>query len=98
MAEPAVNLVRDLMREVVRAAQVCGAPDLKESFIDAMIESTRQMPPYSPSMRLDYDFHRPMEIEYLYRRPISMARAAGCEMAKMEMLEQALSTIEAAKL
>lgn len=98
VAEPAVNLVRDLMREVVRAAQVCGAPDLKESFIDAMIESTRQMPPYSPSMRLDYDFHRPMEIEYLYRRPISIARAAGCEMAKMEMLEQALSTIEAAKL
>lgn len=98
VAEPAVNLVCDLMREVVRAAQVCGAPDLKESFIDAMIESTRQMPPYSPSMRLDYDFHRPMEIEYLYRRPISMARAAGCEMAKMEMLEQALSTIEAAKL
>lgn len=98
VAEPAVNLVRDLMREVVCAAQVCGAPDLKDSFIDAMIESTRQMPPYSPSMRLDYDFHRPMEIEYLYRRPISMARAAGFEMVKMEMLEQALSTIEEAKL
>lgn len=98
VAEPAVGLVHDLMQEVVGAAHVCGAPDLAESFIDVMIDSTRQMPAYSPSMRLDYDFHRPMEIDFLYRRPIAMARAAGFEMPKMQMLEQALSAIEVQKL
>lgn len=98
VSEPAVGLVRSLMKEVVLAAHACGAPDLEEEFIDAMIDSTLKMPPYSPSMRLDYDFHRPMEIEFLYRRPIAMAKAAGVAMPLMEMLERELSTIEAAKL
>lgn len=98
VSEPAVSLVRSLMGEVVAAAQACGAPGLRHEFIDTMVESTRQMPPYSPSMRLDYDFHRPMEIEFLYRRPIAMAQAAGVDMPMMRMLERQLTAIEEAKL
>lgn len=98
VAEPAVSLVRSLMGEVVAAAYACGAPGLREEFIETMVESTRQMPPYSPSMKLDYDFHRPMEIEFLYRRPIAMAREAGVDMPMMRMLERQLTAIEAAKL
>lgn len=98
VSEPAVQLVRSLMAEVVVAARACGAPGLRDEFIETMVESTRQMPPYSPSMKLDYDFSRPMEIEFLYRRPIAMAREAGVEMPMMSMLERQLSTIEAAKL
>lgn len=48
------------------------------------------MTSYSLSMKLDYDFHRPMEIHYIYSRPIELAREAGYHMPKLEMLEAEL--------
>ena len=45
-------------------------------------------------MKLDFDFKRPMEIEYLYSRPIVLAREAGFEMGKLAMLEQQLRFIQ----
>lgn len=89
------QLVRDLMTEVVEAAQHLGITGLKEDFIDKMIHMTDEMTPYSPSMKLDYDFHRPMEIHYLYTRPIEIARAAGFPMPKLEMLEAELRFLQA---
>ena len=84
------QLIRELMMEVVGAAQHLGITGLKEDFIDKMIHTTDEMTPYSPSMKLDFDFHRPMEIHYLYTRPIEIARAAGFPMPKLEMLEAEL--------
>ena len=84
------QLIRDLMMEVVGAANHLGVSGLDESFVDKMIETTDAMTPYSPSMKLDYDFHRPMEIYYIYTRPIEIARAAGYHMPKLEMLEAEL--------
>jgi 2-dehydropantoate 2-reductase len=46
-------------------------------------------------MRLDYDFHRPMEIYYLYTRPLEIARKAGHPMPKLEMLEAELRFLQA---
>ena len=89
------QLVRDLMTEVVGAAQHLGITGLKEDFIDKMIHMTDEMTPYSPSMKLDYDFRRPMEIHYLYTRPIEIARAAGFPMPKLEMLEAELRFLQA---
>ena len=40
------------------------------------------------------DFHRPMEIEYLYTRPIAEAKKVGFEMPKLAMLEAELKFIE----
>ena len=68
--------------------------DLLESFVDKMIATTDAMTPYSPSMRLDYDFHRRMEIYYLYTRPLEIAREADCPMPKLEMLEAELQFLE----
>ena len=84
------RLIREQMMEVVGAARALGISGVDEAFADKMIETTDVMVPYSPSMRLDYDFHRPMEIDYLYTRPIATARRAGFHMAKLEMLEQEL--------
>ena len=89
------QLIREQMMEVVRTAQHLGVKNLDESFVDKMIETTDVMTPYSPSMRLDYDFHRPMEIYYLYTRPLEIARASGCPMPKLEMLEAELRFLEA---
>ena len=84
------QLIRDQMMEVVGAARHLGVTGLDEAFVDKMIETTDAMTPYSPSMKLDYDFHRPMEIYYLYSRPIEEARKAGFDMPKLAMLEALL--------
>lgn len=87
-------LIRDLMMEVIGAAQHLGVKNIDGSFADQMMNMTRDMVPYSPSMKLDYDFHRPMEIYYLYSRPIEEARTVGFRMPKLEMLEAELKFLE----
>ncbi len=91
------HLIREQMMEVVSTAQHLGVKNLDASFVDKMIETTDAMTPYSPSMRLDYDFHRPMEIYYLYTRPLEIARESGCPMPKLEMLEAELRFLEAVR-
>ncbi|MDP2112640.1 MAG: putative 2-dehydropantoate 2-reductase [Bacteroidota bacterium] len=87
------ELSRELMLEVIHGANACGVP-LKESLAQQMIEMTIKMKPYAPSMKLDYDFGRPMEIEYIYSKPIETARDAGFEMNKVSMLEKQLRFIQ----
>jgi len=84
------QLIYDQMMEVIGAANALGIEAITTEFADKMIEMTDAMVPYSPSMKLDYDFHRPMEIYYLYTRPIEEARKAGFEMPKLSMLEAEL--------
>ena len=84
------KLIREQMLEVIGAAQHLGVKNIDESFADLMIQMTDEMTPYSPSMKLDFDCHRPMEIHYLYTRPIQIAREAGFAMPKLEMLEAEL--------
>jgi len=92
------QLIREQMMEVVNTAQHLGVKNLDTAFVDKMIEMTDAMIPYSPSMRLDYDFHRRMEIYYLYTRPLEIARKAGCPMPKLEMLEAELRFLESEQL
>ncbi len=95
LAHPSTRaLIYEQMLEVVAAAQAVGVQTIGPDFADQMMEMTFKMKPYKPSMRLDYDFHRPMEIDYLYTRGIEEARRAGCPMHKIEMLEQELRFIQ----
>lgn len=87
------KLVIDLMNEVVSAGRTCGAK-ISDSFIEKMIAMTEKMTPYSPSMKLDYDARRPMEIQTMFTNPIAIAKAQGFEMRKTEMLEQQLRFLE----
>lgn len=87
------QLIYDQMMEVIGAARHLGVTGLDKSFADKMIQMTDEMTPYSPSMKLDYDFHRPMEIHYLYTRPIEIAEASGYQMPKLKMLEAELKFI-----
>ena len=88
------QLIYDQMMEVSGAAQALGVSTLTSAFADQMMTTTDRMVPYSPSMKLDFDNGRPMEIEYLYSRPIAEARKAGFEMSKLAMLEAELRFIE----
>lgn len=88
------KLLREMMIEVIEAAQHAGVKNIDTSLADKTIEMTKVMPPYSPSMKLDYDFKRPMEIKYLYSRSIEEAKKNGYDMVKAAMLEKQLLFIE----
>lgn len=87
------KLVRDLMFEVVGAANACGV-QIEEGFVQTMLDSTRMMEPYAPSMKLDFDFKRPLEIGAIYSAPLAEARSKGYDMPKVAMLEQQLQFIQ----
>ena len=87
-------LIRRQMLEVIGAARALGVQNIDESFADRMIQNTLDMVPYSPSMKLDHDFHRPMEIDYLYTRAIAEAHKVGFAMPCLEMLEAQLRFIQ----
>lgn len=94
MQNPASRqLITDLMEETVAGARACGA-NIKDDFVQKMLSNTDNMEPYAPSMRLDYDNHRQMEIRAIYSNPVKMAKAAGVHMHKVEMLEQQLRFIQ----
>ena len=88
------QLIRDQMMEVVGAAKALGVNGVDEAFVEKMIQMTDAMTPYKPSMKIDFDNHRPMEIDYLYSKGIQQAANAGYHMHKLEMLEQELRFLE----
>ncbi|NDV95982.1 putative 2-dehydropantoate 2-reductase [Dysgonomonas sp. 521] len=90
------TLLRDMMLEVIRAANYVGKGrfSIPESYADQMLEMTRQMTPYSPSMKLDFDSCRPLEIDYIYTHPVAEAGKAGYEMSRVSMLEKQLRFIQ----
>ena len=88
------QLIYEQMMEVIEAANALGIHSLDETFAQKMMQMTDDMVPYSPSMRLDFDFHRPMEIEYIYSRPIAEACTVGFDMPRLKMLERELRFID----
>ncbi|MEI7675305.1 MAG: putative 2-dehydropantoate 2-reductase, partial [Bacteroidales bacterium] len=64
-SEATKSLIYELMEEVVKGANACGAP-LQEDVARKMIAMTENMTPYAPSMKIDFDHHRELEIEYIY--------------------------------
>ncbi|MDR1808053.1 MAG: 2-dehydropantoate 2-reductase [Propionibacteriaceae bacterium] len=88
------RLVRALMAEVVEAAAACGVT-IDAGFIDEMAGSVAGMAEYSPSMRLDYLAHRPLEIDALYRNVAAYAKDHGYTMARTEQLADELDYLQA---
>jgi 2-dehydropantoate 2-reductase len=52
------------------------------------------MKPYAPSMKLDFDTRRPLEIQSIYSNPLNIALEKGFLMSKVSMLEKQLMFIE----
>ncbi len=90
--ESSRELIREIIWEVIKAGRACGA-EMKDSYADEMIEMTLNMKPYAPSMKVDFDNNRPLEIEAIYSYPIFQARQHSQPMPKVEMLEQLLKFI-----
>ncbi len=94
VAQPdTMALSRRLMEEVVAGAAALGRT-IPEPFVDKMMDDTRKMASYKPSMKLDYDLGHPMEIEAIYGEPIRQAEAAGAAMPTVRALYQQLKFLE----
>jgi 2-dehydropantoate 2-reductase len=86
-------LVRSLMLEVI-AASVGTGHAVEEAFIDTMFHSTERMVPYAPSMKLDYEARRELELDAIYAAPLRAASAAGVDMARTTALYEQLAFLD----
>ncbi len=89
---PSKELARQIMLEVAAGAN---AQPLKsridaQDFSKKLIAFTEKMNPYRPSMLVDREQGRPMELEAIFATPLRQAKAAGVEMPRIEMLYQLL--------
>ncbi|CAN5775326.1 putative 2-dehydropantoate 2-reductase [soil metagenome] len=94
LADPSARgLVEDLMAEVVAGSVAVGHP-VDPAFVGRMLAYTEQMVPYAPSMKLDADASRPLEVEAIYKAPVRAAATAGCAMPRVEALERQLRFLD----
>jgi 2-dehydropantoate 2-reductase len=87
------SLVEQLMHEVVAGAAKCDRY-IPDSFIQKMLDHTAQMKPYRPSMKIDYDHRRSLEVEAIFGTPLRIARAAGANLPQIDTLYQQLKFLD----
>ncbi len=81
------GLVYELMLEVIAAANAQGLSEpIDPSFADRMIVYTEGMGPYRPSMQIDREEGRPLELESIFFRPLEYGRRKGVEMPRIGTL------------
>ncbi len=81
------QLVRELMLEVIMAANAQGLSEpIDATFADRMISYTEAMGPYRPSMQIDREEGRPLELEAIFFRPLQHGRSRGVAMPRIEAL------------
>ena len=98
MADPAMRArAHGLMREVQSAASACTGRAIDDDFVQMMMDWTDNMEPYLPSMKIDFDTGRPMEVEAIFGAPLRAARAAGCDVPGLAEVYEKLSAIEAGR-
>lgn len=86
-------LVTELMDEVVIAASACGAPQ-EDGLRDRLLAMTEVMTPYAPSMKLDFDAGRHLELGAIYDAPLAAAEAAGAPMVRAGALARQLHLLD----
>ncbi|MDE5081231.1 MAG: putative 2-dehydropantoate 2-reductase [Trichodesmium sp. St18_bin1] len=88
-----INLVVEIMQEVLEGAKSCQR-QIPDSYIQKMLDHTKELQPYLTSMKIDYERRRPLEIEGIIGNPLRMAREAGIKLPKMGMLYQQLKFLD----
>lgn len=94
LATPATrDLVRALMEEVAEGAAATGSA-LPGDVCEEMLALTDAMRPYDPSMKLDHDAGRPLEVDAIYGVACQAARTAGAPMRRVEALAAMLRFLD----
>jgi 2-dehydropantoate 2-reductase len=86
-------LIQALMAEVVQGAKACGL-EVPAGYADFLFTMTEKMPEYWPSMYHDFLHKRPLELDAIYARPLAAAKAAGCQLPRIEALYRTLRFID----
>lgn len=86
-------MVTEIMREVIGGAKICGY-QIDDNFTETMLSATQLMVDYRPSMKIDYDTQRPLEIENIYWRPIRAVEENGGDMPKSKILAYQLNFLD----
>lgn len=95
------SLAEQLMSEVAVAAEACirqlsshEKRTIPGKFIQTMLDDTAKMKPYRTSMKIDYDEHRPLEIEAIFGNPLRVAQQVGVHLPQITMLYQQLKFLD----
>ncbi|MCY1266816.1 2-dehydropantoate 2-reductase [compost metagenome] len=86
-------LIRELMQEVCDAAAACGHP-LPDDYLDQAWSATDGKPDYQPSMALDYQNGRPLELDAIYAAPLAAAARVNFPMPKVNTLYRLLKFLD----
>jgi 2-dehydropantoate 2-reductase len=87
------RLVRELMLEVIAAAQALGF-DVPEAFADEQIARTRTMGAYKASTLIDFERGQPLELRSLFLEPLRQATQAGIAVPRLAALCAVLTDLD----
>jgi len=89
------RLVLDIMQEVITAANAQGlARPIAEAYAETMLGITYKMGDYHPSMLIDREEGRQLEITAIFRKPLEYGRQQEIMMPRVEMLATLLEQIQ----
>ena len=91
------SLVRELMDEVIHAANRQGLIEpISPGYTEAMLAFTDNMGVYKPSMQIDREEGRQLEVRAIFRIPLERGNRQGIAMPRVEMLATLLEQAETA--
>ena len=79
------GVCRALMAETIAAANAAGCKFEADALIEKMFTNTATMGHYRPSMLVDYDQKRPLEVDAILGEPVRRAKDAGIDVPHLEM-------------
>lgn len=93
MSRTFTDLIKDVMKEVVALSIAEGHP-LDYGMIDKTVKDTFNMIPYKTSMLLDYENHRPMEVEAILGNAVEIGNRYGVDIPRLKTLYALLSFMD----
>jgi 2-dehydropantoate 2-reductase len=92
--EPCRQLVRELMLEVIAAANAQGLTEpIAENYAERMLEYTDTMGAYKPSMQIDRAAGRQLEMAAIFTAPLEYGWKQGVAMPRVAMLATLLEQV-----
>lgn len=96
--EPSRALVKNIMEDVIRAANSFGHKFDADREIEQMLKNTSTIASdYKPSMLLDSERGNPMEVEVILGNPLRLAQKNGVSVPYLESIYSICSAINASK-
>ena len=81
------HLIHDIMVELITAANAQGLTEpISETLADSLITFTETMGAYKPSMQIDREEGRPLELDAIFGKPLAAAMGKGVSMPRIEEL------------